>query len=255
LRERYREVLKSRLAPQATELSEASQRRLGDNPLRILDSKSPRDQELVSGAPAILDLLDDEDRAHWDALREHLTALAVPFQVAPRLVRGLDYYTRTLFEVQSSSGELGAQNALGGGGRYDAMIHSLGGPDIPAIGFAIGLDRVLLALPSRAVPPPVACFVAPLGARAALEATVLARELRSRGVRTDVDTRGSSLKAMLRRAGSEGARLCVLIGDRELDQGVVRIKHLDAHSEEEVARDVAVDAVASRLAPEGKGAN
>lgn len=246
-RERYRETLRAHLAPRAAELTETSQRRLNENALRILDSKAPKDQELVADAPPILDLLDDADRAHWDGLRRHLDVLGVPYRAEARLVRGLDYYTRTLFEIQSSAGSLGAQNALGGGGRYDAMIADLGGPSVPAIGFAIGLERVLLAMGDRAEAAPPTCFVAPIGERAIAEGLLLARELREQGVRVDLDGRGGSLKSMLRRANAVGARCCVLLGDAELERGVVKIKDLALHAEEEQPRAAAVSAILARL--------
>jgi histidyl-tRNA synthetase len=246
-RERYRDLLREHLAPRAAELSESSQRRLQDNALRILDSKNPKDQELVLGAPPILELLDEADRKHWDGLRRHLDALGVPYRAEPRLVRGLDYYTRTLFEIQSSSGGLGSQNAIGGGGRYDAMIQDLGGPAVPAIGFAIGLDRVLLAMGDRAVPRSSSCFVAPIGERAVGDALLLARELRELGITVDLDGRGSSVKSMLRRANAVGAAVCVLLGDSELDRGIVKVKDLVASGETEVARATAAQTIASKL--------
>jgi histidyl-tRNA synthetase len=250
-RERYRQTLREHLLPRAGELSEASRRRLDDNALRILDSKNPKDQELVLGAPPISDLLDDADRAHWDSLRKHLDVLQVPYRAEPRLVRGLDYYTRTLFEIQSGSGELGAQNALVGGGRYDAMVGDLGGPAVPAIGFAIGLERVLLAMGETPAARAEACFIAPIGNRAVVEALLLARELRARGIPVDVDSRGNSLKSMLRRANSLGATLCVLLGDLEIDRGVVKVKDLALHSEEEVLRARAVDVIATKMSERG----
>ena len=244
-RERYRDLLRAHLAPYAAELSENARKRLDDNPLRILDSKNPRDQELASSAPPILDILDEADRAHWDGLRRHLDALGVPYRVEPRLVRGLDYYTRTLFELQSSAGSLGSQNALGGGGRYDAMIHDLGGPSVSAIGFALGLERVLLAMGEREEPLPGCCFIAPIGERAISRGLVLARDLRDAGVRTEIDGRGGSVKSMLRRANALGARLCLLLGDTELDRGVVKVKDLAAHTEQEEPLDGVVTRIAA----------
>jgi histidyl-tRNA synthetase len=194
-----------------------------------------------------VELLSDEDRAHFDGLRRHLDALGVPYRVEPRLVRGLDYYTRTLFEIQSSAGNMGAQNALCGGGRYDAMIRELGGPSVPAIGFALGLERLFLALgesPVTAAPP---CFIAPIGERAATEGLVLARDLRERGVVVDYDGRGNSMKSMLRRANAVGARFCVILGDTELDRGIVKLKDLTGHAEEELPRKDAVDAIVARV--------
>jgi histidyl-tRNA synthetase len=246
-RDRHRDALREFLGPRASELSEASQRRLQDNPLRILDSKNPVDQELVRGAPSILDLLDGDDQAHWAELCEQLGALAVPYRIDPSLVRGLDYYTRTAFEFRSSAGELGAQNAICGGGRYDDMVRDLGGPAVPAFGFAMGLDRLLLAMtrePPRARP---SCYVAPMGVRATREALVIAREIRAAGHPAEVDGRGASLKSMLRRAGSQAATICLVLGDAELDRGVIQMKMLDAHEQHEVARAEIAQRVAAEL--------
>jgi histidyl-tRNA synthetase len=252
-RARYRDVLTEYLTPRASELSETSQRRLGDNPLRILDSKSPGDQAIVAGAPSILEILDEPDRAHWDDLCGFLTALEIPFRTEPGLVRGLDYYTRTLFEIRSSAGNLGAQNTLAGGGRYDGMVHDLGGPRVPAIGFALGLERLLLALGDRARDTPPFCFIAPMGPSAMARALTLGAQIRGRGFRADVDGRGGSMKSMLRRANSSGARLCLVIGDSEIERGVVQVKDLAGHSQTEVSQDAVVDTVASALATAPNG--
>lgn len=246
-RARHRDALHRYLLPKADQLSEASQRRLHDNPLRILDSKSPVDQELVQGAPSIADSLDADDRAHFDELCRQLDRIEIPYTLETGLVRGLDYYTRTLFEIRSSAGSLGAQNALAGGGRYDAMIQDLGGPNVPAIGFAIGLDRVLLAMPETEQPSPPFCFIAPIGARATREALSLARAVRARGHRVDVDGRGNSTKSMLRRANSSGARLCVVLGDSELDAGSVQIKDLRERSQTDVPLGNVAAALADQL--------
>ncbi|HET9955508.1 MAG TPA: histidine--tRNA ligase, partial [Polyangiaceae bacterium] len=171
-RARYREQLVQFLTPKQANLSEHAQRRLLDNPLRILDSKDPRDREAVQGAPTILDALEPEDRAHFEGLTRALDALGTPYQVDTGLVRGLDYYTRTLFEFVGSGGALGTQNALLGGGRYDGMLRGLGGPDAPAIGFAMGLERVLLAMPEATPEKRNSVFIAPVGARAAVEGLV-----------------------------------------------------------------------------------
>jgi len=253
-RERYRQTLLEYLRPKTESLSEHARARLEQNPLRILDSKDPQDQAACQGAPSILDVLDDEDRAHWNALKGHLDALGTPYQVDPLLVRGLDYYTRTLFELKSSAGELGAQNTLCGGGRYDNMVQELGGPAVPAIGFAMGLERILLAMEGGADERAPFCFVAPLGATAQTEALKLGRALRAGGLRADVDGRGNSLKSMLRRADSLGARFCIVLGDAEIERGVVQLKDLAEHSQAEVPLADVVDSVvtrASRPAAEG----
>jgi len=235
-RARYRDALVTHLTPLAEKLSDHARRRLADNPLRILDSKDPRDREAVASAPSILDVLEADDQAHFARVRAALDALGTPYTVDPTLVRGLDYYTRTLFEFTSAAGELGSQNSLLGGGRYDGMLKGLGGPEIPAIGFAVGLERVLLAMGSAAPARPRSCFIAPLGEAAALEALRIARELREAGLRTDVDGRGGSLKSMLRRADALGARCCLVLGDTEIARGIVQVKDLDRHSQAEVLR-------------------
>ncbi len=145
-RQRYLQALEAYLRPVAAGLSEESKRRLEKNPLRILDSKAPEDREIAAQAPHILDYLSDEDRTHFDDLRRTLDALGTPYTVDKFLVRGLDYYTRTLFEFQGRGGSLGAQNALCGGGRYDGLVKALGGGNIPAVGFAMGIERLLLVM-------------------------------------------------------------------------------------------------------------
>jgi histidyl-tRNA synthetase len=247
-RARYRDALRAYLEPKKSALSEHAQKRLADNPLRILDSKNPKDREAVQGAPSILELLEPDDLAHWEGLQRALSALGTPFVVSPELVRGLDYYTRTLFEIRATAGELGTQNALLGGGRYDGMVEELGGPKIPAVGFAMGLERVLLAMPKRPVEKEPHCFIAPLGERAALEALVMARELRKEGVRALADTRGGSLKSLLRRADSVGARVCLVLGDTELERGVVALKDLVEKSQSDVPRAELVARVTAALA-------
>jgi histidyl-tRNA synthetase len=247
-RQKYRDALLAHLTPRKDQLSEHAQKRLLDNPLRILDSKDPRDREAVKDAPSILDVLEPEDRAHWDGFRAALDALGTKYVVDAGLVRGLDYYTRTLFELVSQQGELGSQNTLLGGGRYDGMVHELGGPKLPAIGFGIGLERVLLASPLPAPERPSRCFIAPLGAAALHEALGLARELRARGVGTDLDGRGASMKSMLRRADSLGARVCLVLGDSEVQAKQVQLKDLASHTQQVCSRAEVVNKVLGVLA-------
>jgi histidyl-tRNA synthetase len=246
-RARYREALVSHLTPIKADLGENSQRRLETNPLRILDSKDPRDQAALASAPSILDSLDEADRAHFDGLRRYLDRLGTPYVVAPRLVRGFDYYTGTLFEVQCQASDLGAQNALGGGGRYDRMVSDLGGPDVPAIGFAIGLERVLLAMPDTAAATRPLLVLAAMGEAPMAAALVLARDLRSRGVRVDVDARNTGLKGMLRRANAIGASHVAILGDSELERRVVQCKDLLLHAQEDLALSNAAEILADRL--------
>jgi histidyl-tRNA synthetase len=243
----YRQNLLDYLRPRASELSETSQGRLETNPLRVLDSKAPQDQTIAAGAPSVLDSLTDEDRAHWKGLTDCLDALGTPYEVDPRLVRGLDYYTRTSFEIRSELGSLGSQNTLCGGGRYDNMIHELGGPETPAIGFAMGLERILLALPERDEAPKPFCFIAPLGDAAAREGLVLAEEIRRQGYRVELDGRGNSLKSQLRRANSMNATVCAVLGEQEIERGEVQLKLLARHDQKTVARSEAASAIVSEL--------
>jgi histidyl-tRNA synthetase len=235
-RVKYKNALAATLAPNKDKLSNESQRRLGTNPLRILDSKDPRDQELVATCPSLTDFLSDDDRAHFDELQKQLAALGTPFRVEPRLVRGLDYYTRTLFEIKGAKEKLGAGDTLVGGGRYDGMIAELGGPMVPAIGFAAGLERLLIASEGPAEARIVDVLVAPIGAAAVREALILSRELRCAGISTEADTRGGSLKSQLRRANGLGARVAVIVGEAELASGSYEVKDLAKHAQAKVAR-------------------
>jgi len=245
-RARYREALTRYLAPHTASLSPDSQRRLSTNPLRILDSKDERDQLVVRDAPTIHASLDAGDQAHFEALRRYLDALGTPYTVEPRLVRGLDYYTRTLFEITGAPEKLGAGSTLVGGGRYDAMIADLGGPKIPAFGFAAGLERLLIASQVDVPTNVIDALVAPLGEAAAMAALGLGRELRGAGLRCEVDTRGKSLKSQLRRADGLGARVVLILGESELAEGVVQVKDLDAHTEERIPTTNAVRVVVDR---------
>ncbi len=236
-RKKYRDALTDFLEPKKHLLSEESQRRLVTNPLRILDSKSPRDEEAVKGAPVILDVLDADDTAHFEGLRRSLDALRMPYRVDPHLVRGLDYYTRTLFEIKGGADKLGAGNTLVGGGRYDNMIAELGGPSVPAIGFAAGVERLLIARSAAEEAPIVSVFVASMGDSAVSCAMTVAQRLRDMSLPCEVDSRGGSLKGQLRRANALGARFAVIVGEAEIASGSVQVKDLAAHSQESVAVD------------------
>jgi histidyl-tRNA synthetase len=246
-RDRYKAALVDYLTPLAASLSAYSQRRLTQNPLRILDSKDPSDQEVLGKAPSMLDVLSADDRAHFAAFQSHLQALDVPFEVAPRLVRGLDYYTRTLFEIKGATDKLGAGDTLVGGGRYDGMVSDLGGPVVPAIGFAAGVERLVIASESANAPDGVAAYVAPLGDAGVRYGLKLAKELRSAGVSAELDARGASLKALLRRASSTGARFALICGDDEAERGVVQMKELASETQETVARAEIVARLRAKL--------
>lgn len=247
----YKEALVKYLEPKAATLGADSQRRLSTNPLRILDSKNPADIAAVADAPTLTEHLSDDDKKHFDGLRRMLDALGTPYRVEPRLVRGLDYYTRTLFEVKAAKDKLGAGDTIAGGGRYDNMLAELGGNAQPAFGFAAGLERLLIASELPGPTSVVDVFVAPMGEAAHGPALILSRKLRNAGVRVEADLRGASMKSLLRRANSLGARFAVIIGDRELETNLYAFKDLAAHSQEELAPDALVMAAAKACA--GKG--
>lgn len=231
--------LREFLEPKRDELGEDGRRRLETNPLRILDTKNPREMELLEDAPALEDSLSEGCRAHFDGLRSLLDRFGVAYEIEPRLVRGLDYYTRTVFEIASE--ELGAQDAILGGGRYDGLISELGGPEVPGIGFAIGQDRLVDLLPAsfrsrHALPRPV--FVVPIGLddgpRVALE---VAEELRAAGVVTVAELSSRSMKAALRQADRSDARGVVLVGEDELAAGTVSYKDFVSGEQRSVPRN------------------
>ncbi len=235
----YRDALVSFLSARRDQLDEESQRRLEINPLRILDSKSPEVQALVAGAPVLLDHLGDDSKRRFERVRATLGALGVAHSIDPRLVRGLDYYTGTIFEIKVKSGDLGAQNTVVGGGRYDRLVESLGGPRTPALGFGMGLERALLALPEAAesFEPALSVFFAPIDAAALDYALPLAHRLRAAGVRVEIDHRGGSLKSQLKRADKLRARLAVIVGENEVKSGSLALKDLASGTQQQVSRD------------------
>ncbi len=234
----YREALREFLAPHRQRLGEDSRRRLETNPLRILDTKSPAEREILADAPRLADSLSPASRAHFDGLCRALDGLGLHYRLEPRLVRGLDYYSHGVFEIVSEA--LGAQDAIVGGGRYDGLMRQLGGPDLPAVGFAIGEDRLIEALPAtspcRAEPAaPVTVLTA--GTVEPMAAIELAEQLRAAGLAATADLSGRSVKAGLKRADRSGARFVVLLGDEEMAAGQATLKDLAAGDQSTVGRD------------------
>jgi histidyl-tRNA synthetase len=233
----YRDALVTYFSARKDALDDESRRRLETNPLRILDSKSPEVQALVADAPVLLDSLSDASRTRFDKVREILTALGVTYEVDPRLVRGLDYYTATIFELKTTAGELGAQNTVCGGGRYDRLVESLGGPKTPALGFGLGVERTLLALsePAEAFEPSLGVFFAPMDPAALAYALPLAHELRRGGLRVEIEHRAvKNLGAQLKRANKLKARLAVIVGGNEMASGKLTVKDLATGAQHEV---------------------
>jgi histidyl-tRNA synthetase len=242
-KQRYREELRKFLAPRRQDLSEDSRRRLEENPLRILDSKDPRDAEAVRGAPPATDSLSEKSRRHFETVRELLSSSAVPFQVNPNLVRGFDYYTETLWEVTASG--LGAQNAIGGGGRYDNLVENLGGRATPGVGFGSGLERLLIALDAQGVKLPDArrplVWLAYHGEAARAAQWRLLGELRAAGVAADMDHSGRSVKAQFKLSDREGARWVITVGETELAGGTVVLKDLSTAEQTTLTRDQVIE--------------
>ncbi len=244
-RERYIEVLKGELTPHRERLCRDCQRRWDENPLRILDCKVPSCREIVEGTTPVGEVASPESQTHVAAVEEQLSALGIAVRRAPRLVRGLDYYLRTVFEVISP--ELGENTVICGGGRYDRLISDLGGSQVPGIGFAIGEDRLVEVLPESTRERflgerPVA--VLPVGGGAATVALDLARKLALAGVRAEVEVTGRSLKAGLKWAGKLHARWVVILGEDELAVAQATVRHMDTGEQERMA----LDSVARRLA-------
>jgi len=228
-RREYRSRLVEYLRARESQLDADSQRRLTGNPLRVLDSKAPQMQDVIRGAPLLSEHLDAESRAHFEALCSMLQAVGVTYEINPRLVRGLDYYNRTVFEWITAS--TGAQNAVCSGGRYDGLIAQLGGDATPAIGFAMGVERLvalLVAAGRTPLPTRPDVYVVVSGAHAAERALELVERLRSERptVRFELNVGGGNLKAQFRRADKSGARLALIVGDDELARGVVAMKPL-----------------------------
>ena len=239
----YREALQEFLA--GLPLDEPTAERARLNPLRVLDDKRPDVQSLLEGAPLPPDHLCDDCREHFSRVQQALTALGVRFTLNPRLVRGLDYYTRTTFEFDHPA--LGAQSGIGGGGRYDGLMESLGGPDMSGIGFGLGTDRTLLACQAEGLHPgdlsAVDVFLVPLGEAARDAASRLAGRLRADGVRVDMAFGGRGMKGSMKAADKSGARWAIIIGDKELAEGTVQIKHLESGSQRSVPADEVVGAI------------
>ncbi|MBW0278062.1 histidine--tRNA ligase [Shewanella xiamenensis] len=238
----YREALIAFLEQHKDKLDEDSQRRMYSNPLRVLDSKDPQVQSILGDAPALMDYLGEESSQHFAQLRELLDAVGIQYRVNPRLVRGLDYYNRTVFEWVTNS--LGSQGTVLAGGRYDGLVAQLGGKDTPAVGFAMGLERIVLLLETLAltqdIPAEVDVYVAAMGDNCLVEAIKVAQELRSAlpTLRVMSHCGGGNLKKQMKRADKSGAQVALLIGEEELAEGVVTVKYLRNDNEQQrVARN------------------
>ena len=246
-RPQYRELLQEFLFQ--LDLDPETRRRAEINPLRVLDDKRPEVRAMTADAPVLLDHLSDGAKQHFDTVLSHLDALGVPYMINPRMVRGLDYYTKTTFEFVHDG--LGAQSGIGGGGRYDGLMRQLGGQDLSGIGFGLGVDRTLLALRAegKSVGETTRCdvFGVPLSEPAKLALAVLAGQLRAAGVRVDLAYGDRGLKGAMRAADRSGARMALVAGDRDIEAGTIGVKDLGTGEQVSVPTDSVVAEVVSKL--------
>jgi histidyl-tRNA synthetase len=247
-RPQYRELLQQFLF--GLDLDEETRRRAEINPLRVLDDKRPHVREMTAAAPLMLDHLSEVAQLHFDPVRAHVDALGVPYVINPRMVRGLDYYTKTTFEFVHDG--LGAQSGIGGGGRYDGLMKQLGGQDLSGIGFGLGVDRTVLALAAEGKTvgetARVDVYGVPLGGPAKLVLAKLAGELRARGVRVDVAYGDRGLKGAMRAADRSGARIALVAGDRDVEAGTVGVKELGTGEQVDIGAHAVVAEIVARLA-------
>ena len=234
-RKEYHKALKEYFTERRDQLCDTCLSRLERNPMRILDCKSPECQEVCKGAPKITDYLCQDCKAHFQKVQDYLTALGVEFEIDPGLVRGLDYYTRTVFEFPSKS--LGF--ALGGGGRYDGLVEEFGGKPTPGLGFGLGLDRILMALEAQQVEfpqlPKCEMYIATMGEEAQKKAFLLLDELHRCGIPADTDLCGRGLKAQMKYAGKIGAKFTMVLGDNELQEGKAELKNMGTGEKKKIA--------------------
>ncbi|PYQ11307.1 MAG: histidine--tRNA ligase [Acidobacteria bacterium] len=229
----YVETLRRALRPVASRMCADCQRRAETNPLRVLDCKVPEDQPIIEGLPRISDHLCPECRDHFAEVKRELDLLEIPYRLDHRLVRGLDYYTRTTFEV--TSGALGAQNSVLGGGRYDGLVRDLGGPELSGTGFALGLERLVMLLPAAAGEGRCDAFLAVLATGALDRALLAERDLREAGVRVMMDHDGRGLKSQMKKADKLGARFVAIMGEDELASDVWTVRDMTASTQERVS--------------------
>ena len=227
-RKKYHIALKTYFENYKSELCDTCRDRLDRNPMRILDCKSPVCKKIAENAPVVIDFLCEECRDHFEGVKRHLDAMNIKYTVNPHIVRGLDYYTKTVFEFVS--GDIGAQATVCGGGRYDGLVSQMGGPKLPALGFAMGIERLMLCLKNQntSLPDEKKCdlYIAPLGSAAELKASELCKKLRRDGFEVQTDICGRGLKAQMKYADKIGALYSTVIGDDEINAGNIKLKNM-----------------------------
>ncbi len=242
-RKHYHAALKEYFSANTDKLCGTCLDRLDRNPMRILDCKSPICSEIAANAPVVIDFLCDDCKEHFEGVKAHLTAMGIDFKVNPHIVRGLDYYTRTVFEFVS--GDIGAQSTVCGGGRYDGLISQMGGPSVPSLGFGMGIERLMLVLKNQGIELPEAkktdLYIAALGKDAQLKATALCSELRSEGYKVETDICARGLKAQMKFANKIGAKFTIVLGDDEIANGKAKLKDMAEGTEREIKLDEIVE--------------
>lgn len=245
----YHEKIKEYLGDNINSLCKSCSDRYEKNPLRILDCKEEGCKALIAGIPLILDNLCDECKDHFDQVKAFLDAKGIDYQINPLIVRGLDYYTKTVFEIISDS--LGAQSTVCGGGRYDGLVEECGGPKTPGIGFAIGLERLMMILEAQKaidiVEEPMDIYIATIGDMARLKASDLISVLREKGISADMDHVGRSIKAQFKYAGKQGYKFVCTIGENELTTGDLRIKNMKEGKEDSIRIESLLDYLIKQL--------
>lgn len=248
-RPRFNEALREYLRPHLGEMCETCQSRFDKNPLRILDCKEENCSKINAGAPKIIDYLCDECREHFETLKSILDGCGVKYTVNPNIVRGLDYYSKTVFEFVSTN--IGAQGTVLGGGRYDTLIENLGGPSVPAVGFGSGIERALLVLENTGkeipAPPRLGAYIAGMDERCRTRAFALCEKLRAAGVSADTDHMNRSVKAQFKYADKAGARFVIVIGPDELESGVYTVKDMQKSVSEQVAEAALCSYIAEKI--------
>jgi len=247
-RDNFRIALLDYLRPHFHELSADSQARFEKNPLRILDSKDPHDKELVAGSPSILNYLTPDCVRHFQELCRLLKLIHIPYVINDKIVRGLDYYNKTVFEVITE--DLGAQNTLGGGGRYDGLIASFEGPDLPGIGFGTGLERVLQVMMAQGITPPkppcTLVYFIPLGEEEKTSCFSLATECRHAHIAAEIELNTKKIQTALQNASRSGATYAVIMGSDEIAKGTVQLKNLETRHTQEVPLNVLIKTLKER---------
>ncbi|MGG3999554.1 histidine--tRNA ligase [Anoxybacillus kestanbolensis] len=237
-RKAHRQALIDHFQPRIHEFCDDCQARLHKNPMRILDCKKDRDHELMRTAPSILDYLNEQSRTYFEKVQMYLQKLGIAFEVDSRLVRGLDYYNHTAFEIMSEAEGFGAITTLCGGGRYNGLVQEIGGPETPGIGFALSIERLLAALEAEGISLPILegidCYFVALGEQAKEEAVALVAALRKEGISAEKDYQDRKVKAQLKAADRLHATYVAILGEDELQKGVINVKHMATGEQQEV---------------------